>query len=112
MVETALEHISLIIDWVGIAILLLGAVKFIFHYIPIEFNRIRGLDCVHQIRELRLQLGSYILLSLEFMIVSDIIHTALSQTLDNLLFLGLLVVIRTAISFFLGHELKDISRSK
>ena len=57
---------------------------------------------------MRLRLGSYILLSLEFIIISDIIMTGISRTVDDLLALGLLVIIRVALSFFLGRELSDV----
>jgi len=47
------------------------------------------------------------LLALEFMIVSDVIHSALSRTLDDFLLLGVLVLIRSVLSFFLSLDLKD-----
>jgi uncharacterized membrane protein len=57
---------------------------------------------------LRLQLGSYILLSLEFIIISDIIQSAISRNLDDILSLGVIVIIRVALSFFLGRELNEV----
>ncbi len=57
---------------------------------------------------MRLRLGGYILLSLEFIIISDIIMTGISRNVDDLLALGLLVIIRIALSFFLGRELSDV----
>ena len=107
-----LEIIADGIDIVGILIVLIGAGKFLIHFVPIEFQRLRGADCAHQLRHLRLQLGSYIILAIEFMIVSDIIRTALSQTLDDLYYLMGLVVIRTAISYFLGKELTEVQTVK
>lgn len=105
--ETPLELAAQVIDLIGIAILLLSAMKFVYHYLAFEVGRYRRLDCVVQIRDMRLQLGSYILLALEFMIVSDVIHSALNRTLDDFLVLGILVLIRTALSFFLGVDLRD-----
>lgn len=107
MVEAPLEFAATSIDLVGIAILLIAAVRFLFHYAGFEIARVRGMECVLQIRDMRLSLGSYILLGLEFMIVSDVIHSALSRTLDDFLILGVLVLIRSAISFFLNLDLKD-----
>ena len=95
------------IDLIGIAILLIAAVRFLLHYVRFEIGRYRGMECVFQIRDLRLQLGSYILLALEFMIVSDVIHSALSRTLDDFILLGVLVLIRSALSFFLSLDLND-----
>jgi len=105
--KEALEFVAIAADLVGLAILLIGAFKFLGSYVAFESKRLLGRDCAVQIRNLRLSLGSYILLSLEFMIISDIIHSALSRTVDDFLLLGLLVVIRTAISFFLGQDLKE-----
>ena len=107
-VETILETIAVAIDLVGIAILVYAGVKFIAHFLGFEIKRLRGLECVEGIRDMRLQLGSYILLSLEFIIISDVIVTAISRTVDDLLALGLLVVIRVVLSFFLGRELIEV----
>ncbi len=106
-IETVLETIAVAIDLIGISILLVAALKFLVHYVSFEIKRLKGLECVDGIRELRLGLGSYILLSLEFMIVSDIINSGLSKNMDDFLLLGLLVAIRTALSFFLGRDLDD-----
>ena len=107
-VNTVLETIAVAIDLVGIAILVYAALKFIVNFLAFEIKRLRGLECVERIRDLRLRLGSYILLSLEFIIVSDVINTAISRTVDDLLALGLLVIIRIALSFFLGRELNEV----
>jgi uncharacterized membrane protein len=105
--KEALEFVAISADLAGLAILLIGAFKFLGSYVAFEFKGFLGRDCATQIQNLRLPLGSYILLSLEFMIISDIIHSALSRTLDDFLLLGLLVAIRTAIGFFLSQELKE-----
>jgi uncharacterized membrane protein len=53
-------------------------------------------------------LGRYILAGLELLIVSDVIHTALSFQLEDIAFLGALVLVRSVISFFLERELKEL----
>lgn len=107
-VTTVFEMIAFAINLTGIAILILAALKFIVHFVGFEIKRLHGLECVEGIRNLRLQLGSYILLSLEFIIISDIIESAITRNLDDLLTLGLLVIIRIALSFFLGRELSEV----
>ena len=107
-VTTVLEMIAFAIDLVGIAILIFAALKFIAHFVGFEIKRLHGLECVEGIRDLRLQLGSYILLSLEFIIISDIIQSAISRNLDDILSLGVIVIIRVALSFFLGRELNEV----
>ncbi|MEM6640394.1 MAG: DUF1622 domain-containing protein [Pseudomonadota bacterium] len=106
--DALLEVAAQIIDVVGIIILLIAAIKFVFRYLSFEFAKVRGTACVGRLRELRLELGSYILLALEFMIISDVIHSALSRTLDDFIILGALVLVRSAISFFLGLDLKEV----
>ena len=110
--DAPLEVAADVVDLVAIAILLIAAVRFLVHYIGIEIARVGGMDCLFQIRELRLRLGSYIMLALEFMIISDVIHSALSRTLDDFLMLGILVLIRSALSFFLGRELKEAEQER
>ncbi len=107
-VKAVLETIAVAVDLIAIAILLFGALKFLVHYLGFEIKRLGGLECVDGIRNLRLGLGSYILLSLEFMIVSDVIHSALSRNMDDFLLLGLIVIIRTVLSLFLGRELNEV----
>ena len=108
LVTTILEMIAVAIDLVGIAILVYAALRFVVHFLGFEIKRLRGLECVEAIRDMRLRLGSYILLSLEFIIISDVILTAISRNVDDLLALGLLVLIRVVLSFFLGRELDEV----
>ncbi len=55
--KTVLETIALTIDLVGIAILVYAALKFIVHFLGFEIKRLRGLECVEGIRDMRLRLG-------------------------------------------------------
>jgi uncharacterized membrane protein len=103
----ALEWASDGIDILAITVMLLGTARFLFGFVAAELARdsvarMRGLDLV------RMHLARYILAALELLIVSDIIHTALSLAFKDLLFLGLLVLIRSTISFFLDREIRDI----
>lgn len=102
-----LEWVAVGIDLLAIALMLIGAIRFVIGCARAELNRnddkrVRGIN--HE----RQELGRYILAGLELLIVSDIIHTSLSLKLDDLLFLGLLVIIRSAISFFLDREIREI----
>lgn len=104
---TVLESVSAAIEVASIAILLIGAVRFIAGFVAAEFRR-DGAERVRRINRERVELGRYILASLELFIVSDIIHTALSLALSDLLFLGVLVLIRAVISYFLDREMRQI----
>ena len=70
----------------------------------------RGQDRVSRTNRERIELGRYILAGLELFIVSDVIHTALSLAFADLMFLLLLVVIRSITSYFLDRELDQLKK--
>ncbi|CUH33003.1 hypothetical protein JSE7799_00961 [Jannaschia seosinensis] len=106
---TALEWGVVTIDVFACLILVIGAVRFIVGFLHAEITR----DSMQRVRIVngeRVELGRYILGGLELLIVSDIIHTALSLAMIDLVFLGLLVIIRSLISFFLDRELEQVKK--
>jgi uncharacterized membrane protein len=105
-VVSLLEWASAIIDLFAIGLLLIGAVRFIAGVTVAELTR--GTARVQRTNRQRIELGRYILAGLELFIVSDVIHTALSLALADLVFLLLLVVIRSIISWFLDRELVQL----
>ena len=115
MMETVgpvLSAIGETVDLVGLLIVLFGAVKFLFVYSRIELKRLAGIDCVLQIQEARRSLGTYILVALEFMIVSDVIGSVVSRSRESLIELAVIVIIRTAMGFFLERELQGEGGTK
>jgi len=102
-----LEQIAYGIDFIGIVILLYGSTLAIIHFTWCEIQN-QFFDGTNHRDAVRIQLGRRTLFALELMIASDLIHTVLGRTMDDLVFLGALVVIRTTISFFLGRELKEL----
>ncbi|MFO1141509.1 MAG: DUF1622 domain-containing protein [Amaricoccus sp.] len=102
-----LEWASLAVDLMAILIALIGVLRFALAFLSAETER-ESATRIRVIERQRMELGRYILASLEVLIVSDIIHTALTFSLGDLMFLGLLVLIRSLISFFLDRELKEI----
>lgn len=105
-IHHALMPISEVIDLIGLAIVLIGATKFVVMYTIIELRRLVQRQCAAEIHRARLLLGTYIVVALEFMICSDIINSVAVRTLESLLYLAGVVVLRTAISFFLERELE------
>lgn len=104
-----LEQASSLIDLFGIGIILYGFVLAAFGFVRAELSRLRSGDITDKLLHVRIKLGSYILTGIEFMIASDIIHTVLSRELMDLAFVSALVVIRTAISFFLTREIGELA---
>lgn len=113
LLHTELDGFVVLLKWVAagidvlsILVILIGTTRFCYGFLRAEFSdrdeRVSGIDSV------RIEIGRYILAGLELFIVSDIIHAALSLAMSDLLFLGLLVLIRSAISFFLEREMREI----
>ena len=103
----ALEWVSAGIDVLAILLLLIGALRFILSVFRAELSR-EGADRVRHTNRGRIELGRYILAGLELLIVSDIIHSALSLAISDVFYLGLLVLIRSLISYFLDRELGQL----
>ncbi len=109
LLVTGFDWIAAVIDVVGCVVLFIGAARFIFGFFRAELSR----DTLTRVRGLnseRVELGRYILGGLELLIVSDIIHTAISLAMADLVFLGLLVAIRSLISYFLERELEAVKK--
>ncbi len=126
-IDLYIETIARVIDWIAIAILFYGSLKAVAKFMALELGRLTksatgslgGLGKLGEDSRINLldvnvrrSLGGYLLLGLELMIVSDIIHTAISRTLDDLIFLGGVVLIRTVVSYFLGKEIMHIEKTK
>ncbi|MGG7644028.1 DUF1622 domain-containing protein [Rhodovulum sp. YNF3179] len=102
---SVLEWVAAGIDLLAIGVLLIGAVRFVVDLFQAERA---GADRLHQLELARVELGRYILAGLELFIVTDIIKTALSLAMADLIFLGLLVGIRAVTSYFLTQEIREI----
>ena len=111
-IVNVLTVVQTVSDLVGIAAisiaLVVSAGLWILHEAKLLKNHAGPEDRFAGIRDIRLFLGTYILFGLEFMIVSDIIHSFLQADLQSLGRLGLLVLIRTMISVFLGKEIEAV----
>ena len=109
-IERLFESLSLIIDVIGIGIILWGFFLSFKDFIVLEFSKGHSSEFFKGTQLLRCQLGTYLLLGLEFMIASDIIHTFISRSNEDLMYLGTIVIIRTTISYFLGKEMQEVHR--
>ena len=56
--------------------------------------------------EIRLYLGRYLALGLEFQLGADILSTAVAPTIDDVIMLGAIATIRTVLNYFLSQELE------
>ncbi|MDJ0838451.1 MAG: DUF1622 domain-containing protein [Acidobacteriota bacterium] len=91
-----------IIGYTGIIFIFLGFIlslrQYVVHIIWQKYT-------TDQVRH---TLGTYILIGLEFMVGQDIVETVLHTDREHLINLGLIVIIRTVLDFFLSRELTHL----
>ena len=105
MLATIISVISLLIVTYGVFV---GFIAFLYN----EIKRFNGTYSLNNIRELRTDFGSYLLLGLEFLSASDILKTVVDPTLDELAILGGVVIVRTILSVFLNKEIKELDQNE
>ena len=98
---TAVGYLKLVVEAVGAAIVGFGALATLVIYLLSLFG-IRK----RSYTEIRLFLGRYLVLGLEFQLASDILSTAVSPTFAELEILAFIVVIRTVLNYFLSKEIE------
>lgn len=99
--RTVVEQVGLVIDAAGVLVVVVGIVV---AAIRLLIKSSAPLDTYKQFRQ---DLGRGILLGLEFLVAADIIRTvAVTPTLESVLVLGLIVVIRTFLSLALQMEVE------
>ncbi len=110
IVGTGLEWIVTVIELIAIAILLLGLVRFMWRFVTGDVLHRQAHERSHELNRGRLSLGRHILAALEVLIVADLIRTVLHLSIENIALLGILVLVRSFISFFLEYEIKALEK--
>ena len=101
--DLSIKWVALGIEAIAIAIIVIGAILTTAYFLR-SLIKERALDQCYQ--RFRSNFGKAILLGLEFLIASDIVGTvAVGPTFRDLGVLGLLVLIRTFLSFALELEI-------
>ena len=103
-----LEWLATVIEVFAVLILVSGVVRFAFYFLRGEFRWNTGVAGTAEMAAARIVLARYILTALEVFIVADLILLVLTMSLESLLFLALLVIVRTVISYFLEHEIRAL----
>lgn len=111
-INVFLDSTVQVIELISTSILLVGFVKTLLFFLQSEWRSLRGEKTPPILPLLRRQLGMYILLGLDFYIVSDIIHSMIQPNWNQLLNLGIIVLLRTTIGFFLGREIAEIDKTE
>lgn len=104
LILQAIEYAALAIEVLAVIIIVLSIFYGVIRYI---FQGIGDFQDDARYQELKIRLGRSLLLGLEILVAADIVRTvALEATLDSVIVLGLLVLIRTFLSWSLMVEIE------
>jgi uncharacterized membrane protein len=98
---TTVGYLRLVVEAIGAAVVGFGVLATSFRYV-LTLVGVRG----YTYNEIRLYLGRYLVLGLEFQLGADILATAVAPTLDEVILLGAIATIRTVLNYFLSQELE------
>ena len=101
MFRNVVEQVGLVIDAAGVLVVVAGIVMAAIRLLT------RASVPLGKYKQFRQDLGRGILLGLEFLVAADIIRTvAVTPTLESVMVLGLIVIIRTFLSLALQMEVE------
>jgi len=103
---TFMDHVAQAFEVLGTLILAIGV---LWSFVLAVLAWRRASSAQQAYKALRQAFGGTLLLALEILVAADLIRTiAVSPTLDNVLVLGLIVLIRTFLSFSLEIEIDGV----
>lgn len=94
-----IPYASQAMELVGVFIIIIGALEAVVRLITSKFN----LDDVR----IKLKLAQALELALEFKLAAEILKTVLIHTIDELLILSAVVVLRVIMTFVIQWEIKN-----
>jgi len=95
-----------VVEAVGAAVIFVGAVLAAVRFVATAL-RTRSADAFVPVR---LSLGRFLELGLEFQLASDVLRTAIAPSYREIGQLGAIAAIRTALNYFLAREIRDERR--
>lgn len=111
-----MHEIHLVVEWVAVAIDLVASLIMVLGFVLSIVGLARGAFSsgtahgrIRNLQVIRCELGVRLVFALELLIIADLLHTVISRSIDDLILVGGLVVIRTAIAYFLNKEIAEVS---
>lgn len=100
--QTATHFIGVVVGSIGVTIILVGVIRG-FAYFLLKFSHKEIL-----IADIRIELGHYLALGLEFLVAKDIVESIAKPSWEELGKLAAIIALRTMLTFFLAHEVKEV----
>jgi uncharacterized membrane protein len=106
-VQQAVQWLRLAIEATGAVIVSLGVAIALWAFVRAFRRRLRPEYAAEGYNGVRLTLARYLALALEFQLGADILSTAIAPTWTAIGKLGAIAIIRTALNYFLGREMRE-----
>ncbi|MFW6776016.1 DUF1622 domain-containing protein [Nocardioides sp. CPCC 205120] len=100
--HAAVDLLVRLVEAAGAAVIFIGAVIAV-----IQFLRVLPRRDPREFTRVRLTLGRFLALGLEFQLASDVLRTAIAPSFEVLGQLAAVAAIRTALNFFLAREIRE-----
>ena len=101
-IKLCIEYIAKFMEVTGVIVIVAGTLMALFKYIMSRQKQVG-----RSYRLLRQELGKGILLGLEILVAADIIATVVTEpTIEKVLILGVIVIIRTFLSLSIELEIE------
>jgi uncharacterized membrane protein len=101
-----MDNISRAFEWIAVGVLVLA---FVAALAGVAHSLRRGASLLETYHQWRAIFGRGLLVGLEILVAADLIRTvAVEPTLENIAVLGLIVVVRTVLSFSLDIEIDGV----
>lgn len=102
-IDYLVEVVWMFFAYAGIVIMIVWWIKAIYLLVYRWF-----IDKTVPMGKIRIKLWHYLVLALEFLVAKDILESIVDPNMNGLLMLGLIVVIRTVLSYFLNKEIAEV----
>ena len=99
-------HLAGAIEVAAAIIIGVAAVEATIRAFPLFIPRTAGLQ--HEVELIRLRLGRWLTLGIEFELAADILRTAVAPTWNDIGQLAAIVVLRTVLNYFLQREVAKV----
>lgn len=108
LLHSIFEWLETIIDVSAALVMVLAFAGAMFSYMKIAISSER-VERIKQLQIVRCDLGVKLVFALELLIISDLLVTIVSRSMDDMIIVGALVLIRTVIGYFLNKEIEEVS---
>lgn len=103
--RTGVDALVVVVEAAGALIIFIGALV-----AAVQFVRVLPRRDPDEFVPVRLTLGRFLALGLEFQLASDVLRTAVAPSFEELGKLAAVAAIRTALNFFLAREIAEEQR--